>query len=192
MLLEQATSEAIAKAAAAKHGTDFDTASIERYRKEAFGKNDSPLQQVVKITKDLTSSEPPPLDEFGKLSFNFSFKKTNDDLELIYDRIRYLRGFAEDNPEDSSYDRRIKEYMSQAEAIRTRVFRQQYEQIRHAILLTVGKKLCMAAISILMPYIHKDFRDEAMRRFQAAVEPLLDLKAVPDIPKDMADSEQQP
>lgn len=186
MLLERATPVQIVRAVADKHGEVFEVSDIERYRDEVAARGDSPLTQIVKLTQDISNAEPPAMDEFSRLSLNFSFKKTNDDLELLYDRIRKLRVCADREPEDPTYDRRIKEYMAQAEAIRTRVFRHQYEQIRHAILLTTGKKLCTAAISILMPYIHKDYKAEAMRRFQAAIEPLLDMKSMPAMPPDVA------
>ena len=43
----------------------------------------------------------------------------------------------------------------------------------------------MAAISVLMPYISKDFKEEALKKFQSAIEPLLDAKAVPNVPSDI-------
>jgi hypothetical protein len=186
MLLEQAKPALIARAVAEKMGIIFQPDDIARYQSEQFDAGESPLQQIAKVARDIANGEPPPTDEFAKLSLNFSFKKTNEDLELLYDRIRKLRKRADEEPEDPTYDRRIKEYIAQAEAIRTRVYKHQYEQIRHAILLTVGKKLCTAAISILMPYIHKEYRSEAMRRFQSAVEPLLDMRSLPDMPVDVA------
>ena len=186
LLLEQLAYPEIVKKVAEKKEIIFTAEDIERYHKESYKSGDSPLRQVIQVTQDLSNGEPPALDEFSKLSMHFSFKKTNEDLDLIYERIRDLRAGARVNLDDPTYDRRIKEYLSQAEAIRTRVYRHQYEQIRHAVLLTVGKKICMAAISILMPYIHKDYRAEAMRKFQSAVEPMLDIRSVPDIPVDVA------
>jgi hypothetical protein len=190
LILAAAPSSEISLRVAEKFDVLFSPQVIEQYRQKALKDGNSPMQQIVKVTQDLANNDLPPLDELSKLSANFSFKKTNDDLELLYDRIRKLRKCADEEPEEASYDRRIKEYLAQAEAIRTRVFRHQYEQIRHAILLTVGKKLCTAAISILMPYIHKDHRQEAMRRFQAAIEPLLDMKSVPEMPIDVVEASE--
>ena len=187
LILLSEPSSTIAQKVAAKSGILFDPAAIETYRQELSKGGNSPLQQVVRVTQDLANNDLPPTDEFGKLSMNFSFKKTNDDLDLIYERIKDLRKFATANPEDGSYDRRIKEYLAQAESIRTRVYTHQYEQIRQAILLTTGKKICTAAISILMPYIPKMMKEEAMRRFQAAIEPLLDLRSLPDMPLEAED-----
>jgi len=185
MLLAQSPLNEIIRKVAEQYKLIFEVEDIERYRKESFIQDDSPMRQIARVTQDISNVEPPPTDEFSKLSLNFSFQKTNEDLELLYGRIRKLAPLAEKYPEDPTYDRRIKEYLSQAEAIRTRVYKHQYEQIRQAVLLTIGKKICTAAISILMPYIHKDFRMEAMRRFQASVEPLLDLKSMPEMPADI-------
>ena len=187
LLLINEPSGSVSRKVAEKYGVLFEPSAIEQYRQELSKSGDNPLQQIVKVTQDISNNEMPPTDEFSKLSLNFSFQKTNEDLDLIYARVRSLRAHAEANPDDPTFDRRIKDYLSQAEAIRTRVFRHQYEQIRHAILLTVGKKLCTAAISILIPYIHKEHKAEAMRRFQSAVESLLDIKSVPDMPADIAD-----
>jgi len=184
LIAERAPSSAISEAVVQKYGILFEPADIEKYRQQSMLEEGSPIRQIVKVTGDLAGSELPPTDELSKLSFNFSFQKTNEDLDLLYDRIRKLKVLADANPDDPTFDRRIAEYISKAEAIRTRVFRNQYEQIRQAILLTIGKKICTAAISILFPYIPKDFRPEAMRRFQASIESLLDAKVIPDAPAD--------
>lgn len=188
LILKNTPSSVISSRVAEKYDVLFDPAGIEKYRQKAISSENSPLQQIVKVTQDLSNNELPALDQLSRLSANFSFQKTNEELDMLSDRIRKLLVLADQNPEDPTYDRRIKEYLSQAESIRTRVFRHQYEQIRHAILLTVGKKLCTAAISILMPYIPRDNKKEAMRRFQAAIEPLLDMKSVPDMPADIVEA----
>jgi ribosomal protein S15P/S13E len=193
LLLENTPCNDISAKVAEEFGVLFAPEGIEKYRNRGLNDENAAIRQIVKVTKDLANNEMPATDELSKLSMNFSFQKTNEDLALLYDRIRKLLPHAEANPDDPTFDKRIKEYLAQAEAIRTRVYRHQYEQIRQAVLLSTGKKICTAAISILMPYIHKDFRSEAMRRFQSAIEPLLDMKSVPDMPADIVDvSEERP
>ena len=187
LIMEDTPSSLISTQVAEKHGVLFEPAEIEQYRQKALTDKNGPFQQIVKVTKDLSSAELPASDELSRLSVNFSFQKTNEELEWLNERIKKLLKLADEEPEEPSYDRRIKEYLAQAEAIRTRVFRHQYEQIRQAIMMTVGKKICVAATSILMPYIHKDHKQEAMRRFQAAIEPLLDLKSPAPMPAELVE-----
>ena len=168
-----------------KFGLGFSSEAVREYRREHFEAGKSAIHQIIKVTKDIANNDLPPDNDRDVLAVYFSFKKTTEDLDLVYDRIRKLKTHAEAEPEKPSYDKRIKDYLAQAEAIRTRVFRHQYENIRKALLLTIGKKLCLAAVSILMPYINPDKKDEALRRFQSAIEPLLDAKAVPDMPEDI-------
>lgn len=167
-------------------GEIFEPEAIEDYHIHAFKRGDSTVHQIIRMTQNIDSGELPANNSNDKLSTYFSFAKTTEDLDMIYDRIRELRVAARANPEQSSYDRRIKDYLAQAESIRNRVFRHQYENIRRAVLMTVGKKICLAAVSILIPYVNREKKQEALRRFQAAIEPLLDPKIIPSPPSDMA------
>ena len=185
LIMEKTPSSLIATAVGEKYGTIVEPADIEKYRQAMPAATPEVVKQIVQVTNDLAGKEMPATDELSKLSMNFSFQKTNEDLDLLYDRIRKLKVLADANPDDPTYDRRISEYIAKAEAIRTRVFKHQYEQIRQAILLTVGKKIATAAVSILVPYIHRDHKQDAMRRFQAAIEKLLDMKTLPDVPEDI-------
>jgi len=187
MLLEKRSCSDICREVADKHKLVFHPDDIESYGKEMFLRGNSTIHQVIKVVRDINANELPGNSEFEKLSMNFSFQKTNEDLDMLYDRIRQLKKLADANPEDASYDKRIKDHLAQAEAIRTRVFRHQYEHIRKAVLLSQGKKICLAAISVLMPYIPGVHKDEALKKFQSAIEPLLDAKAVPDRPDDIID-----
>jgi hypothetical protein len=189
LLLKGTSAEMIARQVKERHDVDITVSSISKYRQEYWKKGNSPIHDIIEVSADLSKDFPAENDR-DRLFQHFTFKSTNDDLDLIYDRIRQLRVLANQEPDKSSYDKRIKDYLSQAEAIRTRVFRHDYDRIRKAVLISVGKKLCMAAISILMPYIRDDKRKEALNRFQSAIEPLLDMKAVPDIPSDMSSDTQ--
>lgn len=160
----------------------FSENTIADYRANFFRQGDSPLMQVVKVTQDLADNDPPPTTDHETLAAHFTFKSTKEDLDLIYDRIRKLKVLADNNPDDDQYDLRIKGLMDQAEKIRARVFKYQYEQIRRAIMLTIGKKICMAAVSIFLPYIAPNKRDEAVRRFESMIGPLLDVRKLPDDP----------
>jgi hypothetical protein len=96
-----------------------------------------------------------------------------------------MRDLAKKYPFDDTYDKRLIGYLAQAESIRTRVFRYQYEQMRKAVLLNIGKKLCMAAINIFLPYVHSEKRKEAVAKFEDVIKPLLGLTAVNEEPADI-------
>ena len=185
MLLAGKQLDEISKVVSEKHNIVLRPSDIRAYKKYMLLNNSSVVNQVMKVSKDINAYEVPGNSELDKLAMNFSFQKTNEDLDDIYRTIRRLRVLADANPDNASYDTRIKNYYAQAESIRCRVFRHQYENIRRAVLLSQGKKICMAAISVLMPYISKDFKEEALKKFQSAIEPLLDAKAVPNVPSDI-------
>lgn len=185
LILEGRTDVEIAK----KICIDFDVLvtpeTVVKYRANFYNKGDNTVLQIAKVAADIAKNELPPVTVTDKLSYYFSFQKAVEDLDMLYDRIRKLKVAADADIEEPSFDKRIQVAIAQCEAIRVRVFRHQYENIRKAAIMTVGKKIISAAISILIPYIHKDHRREAMGRFQSAIEPLLDDQIVPDMPDDI-------
>jgi hypothetical protein len=186
MILEGKSPLEIAKKICIDFDVELTPAAVSSYKTRIFDTGKSTVAQIARMSVDLSKAELPPNNVSDKLSFYFSFQKAVDDLDILYDRIRRLKVAADNDIEEPSYDKRIKENIAQCEAIRVRVFRHQYENIRKAAIMTVGKKIISAAISILIPYIHKDHRREAMGRFQSAIEPLLDEQMVPDIPSDIS------
>ena len=190
-LMEGLPYATIAQRVRESSGEIFEPSGIADYHNQAFKHGDSTVHQIIQMTQNLDSGELPANNSNDKLSAYFSFSKTAEDLDLIYDRIRELRNNARANPSESTYDRRIKDYLAQAESIRNRVFRHQYENIRRAVLMTVGKKICLAAVSILIPYVNREKKQEALRRFQAAIEPLLDPKIIPPPPADIAGGDDE-
>lgn len=177
----------VARYMAAEHGETFNEKTIKDYRDNIFRKKDGPIGAIVQVTRNLADNELPATSERELMSRHFSFRSTNADLELIYDRIRTLKISAITFPFDDTYDKRIATYLAQAEGIRTRVFRYQYENIRRAVLLNIGKKIVTAAISVFLPYVVPGKRKEVVGRFQSMVAPLLGLPAVPEEPKDIKD-----
>lgn len=160
----------------------FSEKTISDYKANIFRQKDSPLMAVAAVVQNLTDNDPPPGNNSEMLASHFTFNSTKADLDFIYSRINTLKILAEANPEDDQYDKRIQDYMNRAEKIRERVFKFQYEQIRRAILVSVGKKICMAAVSIFLPYVNKDKRAEAVERFESAVTPMLGKRDMPSEP----------
>jgi len=169
----------------AEHGKTFHEKTVKDYRDNYFRKEDGPIGAIVKVTENLVENDLPAKSDMEMFSRHFSFKSTNSDLELIYGRIRELKVRASAFPWDDTYDKRIATYLAQAEGIRSRVFRYQYEGIRKSILLNAGKKIVTAAISIFLPYVTPSRRKEAVTRFQSTVAPLLGMVVVPDEPEDI-------
>ena len=173
-----------------EHGQTFNEKTIKDYRDNIFRQKDGPIGAIVQVTKNLADNELPATSERELMSRHFSFKSTNADLELIYSRIRVLREKADLWPWDDTYDRRITTYLAQAEGIRTRVFRYQYENIRRAVLMNIGKKIVTAAISVFLPYVLPGKRKEVVGRFQNMVAPLLGLPAIPKEPEDIKEMKE--
>jgi hypothetical protein len=160
----------------------FSEKTISDYRANFFRTQDSPLLAVAKVAQDLVENDPPvaPGDMFAS---HFTFNSTKADLDMIYERIKELRKLAKENPDDEQYDKRLFAALESAGKIRDRVYKFNYEQIRRSILLTTGKKICMAAVSIFLPYVPKDKRAEAVERFESAVTPMLGIRDLPDDPE---------
>lgn len=148
------------------------------YKQKYSFKGKSLTETVVKATQDLVKSELPPSTDIDELSIYFSYKRINEDLQIIYDRIEALNRLAIDSPGDDSYDKRIDNYIKRAESIRQGIIKNQFNNLRKAILLNIGKKIAVAAIGIFMPYVSPVNRDEAKRRFMAAIEPLLNMDII--------------
>lgn len=165
----------------------FTEKAITDYRANFFRNENGIVNQIIKASQELADHDPPPTSDREVLASYFTFKRTKEDLDLIYERIRALREIATKMPYDDSYDKRIVLLLAQAEAIRNRVFRHQYEQIRKAVVLNIGKKICMAAINVFLAYVPSDKRKEAVERFDALVKPMLGLTAIPDEPDDISE-----
>lgn len=157
---------------------DFTEKSIADYRAVHFRSENGLVAQIIKASQELADREPPPSSDRETLAGYFSFKATNDDLKLLYDRIKVVKEYAEKYPFDESYDERLVRLMGQAESIRTRVFRHQYEHIRKAVLLNIGKKIVMAAVNTFVAYIPSDKRREAVTKFEALVKPMLEMSVI--------------
>jgi hypothetical protein len=186
MLLKGMPPKRIARYMREMYNEQFTEKTISDYRDNFFRSEKGIVHQLIQASQDLADKEQPATSDREILSQYFSFKQTHGDLGMIYERIRVLQELAVKYPFDDSYDERIVKLLNQAENIRTRVFRHQYENIRRSILLKVGKKIVMAAINVFLPYIQAEKRREAVERFEAIVKPLLGLTAVPDEPADIS------
>ncbi len=186
MLLKGMPPKRIARYMREMYNEQFTEKTISDYRDNFFRSEKGIVHQLIQASQDLADKEQPATSDREILSQYFSFKQTHGDLAMIYERIRVLQELAVKYPFDDSYDERIVKLLNQAENIRTRVFRHQYENIRRAILLNVGKKIVMAAINVFLPYIQSERRREAVERFEAIVKPLLGLTALPDEPADIS------
>lgn len=158
---------------------------IIAYKKKYLKEGKGLCHDIMSATRDLAKFELPAATEIDTLSSYFSFQRTNDDLELIYERVRELTELARKNPSDDNYDKRVCDYLKRAESIRERIFKGQFEDLRRSILLNIGKKIVVAAISVLMPYVGYGKRDEAKRLFMDAIEPLLNPNMAPPVPADI-------
>jgi hypothetical protein len=171
-----------------KFKTGYTIRDIEEYRRKHYWVGKDTATRLVDVAKNINGAMGVQV-ALDRLEHHLSFKKTCDELDALDNRIAQLRELAALHPDDPSYDKRIKDYMSQAESTKSRVFRHQYDNVRKAILLTLGKKLCLTAVSIMVPFIPRDKRDEAIRRFQAAIEPLLEEKMEYSAPSNAEDGE---
>jgi hypothetical protein len=186
-LLAGTSFNVIAQEIATETGEAFDVGAIKQYQEKYLANGKGLCNDVINTARDLGKFELPAVSEIDTLSSYFSFKKTNEDLNLIYERIRELNVLAKGNPDNDSYDKRISEYIKRADSIKERIVKSQYEDLRKALLLNTGKKLVVAAIGVLMPYVPYDKRDEARKRFMSAIEPLINNEIIPPDPEDIID-----
>lgn len=187
LILSGKTNEEIVSDVAGRMGVVLAVSDIETYRERYLKTGKGLCHEVIAASRDLGKSELPAVSEVDTLSGYFSFKRTNDDLDLIYDRIRELTALSRKYPDEDSYDKRISEYLKRAESIRERIFKGQFEELRKSILLNMGKKLVVAAITVLMPYIEYSKREEAKKLFMDAIAPILNVE-MPEEPVDIADA----
>ncbi len=175
---------------AEKTGQAFTEDDIKEYDEEYLKQGKGLANEVISLSKDLAGHELPATTDAEQLSTFFSFKNTTEDLEMIYARVRELRTQAKMHPDDDSYDARVVKYLDQAEKIRARVIKNQFDNLRKTILLTVGKKIAAAAVTVFLPFIPRDRRDEARKRFLAAMEPLIETGSLPEPPEDVEEAEK--
>ena len=150
--------------------------TLRSYRDNYFNSDKGIVAQIIKATHELSDKALPEGSDRELVAGYFSISQTNEDIKSLYDRIKVLRAFADKYPFDESYDKRISEYTALIERVKDRVYKQQYEQIRKAIILNIGKKICLAAINIFLPYIEADKRKDVVTRFENVIKPMLDLK----------------
>lgn len=185
LLIARKPAAEIIKTVAEKTGEAFDIDDINEYNREYLMAGKGLVNEVINVTKDMAKHEIPPSNDAEHLSHFFSFKNTTDDLEMIYARVRELREQAKAHPDDDTFDSRVVKYLDQAEKIRARVIKNQFDNLRKTILLTIGKKIVTAAVAVFLPYIPRDHRDEARKKFLAAIEPLINTEIVPPAPADI-------
>jgi hypothetical protein len=184
------TNEEIVSDAAAARGEVFSCEEVEAYREKYLKTGQGLCHEVIEASRNLGRAELPATNDIDTLSSFFSFKRTNDDLELIYSRIRELTELSRQYPDIDSYDKRIAEYLKRAESIRERIFKGQFEDLRKSILMNAGKKLVVAAITVLMPYVQYNKREEAKKLFLDAIAPILNVE-VPMEPEDIAGARER-
>lgn len=190
MLIARKPLSDIIKAVAEKSGEAFDVDDINEYNKDYLLQGKGLVNEVINMSKDIAKHECPPTSDAEVLAKYFSFKDTTDNLDMIYARVRELREEAKKHPDDDSYDSRVVKYLDQAEKIRARVIKNQFDNLRKTILLTIGKKIASAAVGVFLPYISSTNRDEARKKFLAAIEPLIDTEMVPKTPEDIQEVEK--
>ena len=191
MLIARKPIPDIMVAVAEKTGEAFDVDDIFEYNKEYILQGKGLVNEVINMAKDISKHEIPAVTDADQLAQFFSFKNTNDDLTMIYNRVRELRIEAVKNPGDDSYDSRVVKYLDQAEKIRNRVIKNQFDNLRKTILMTIGKKIASAAVAVFLPYVGPSKRDEARKKFLAAIEPLIDSEMVPPVPDDIKEAEKE-
>ena len=190
MLIARKPLQEIMRTVAEKTGEAFDETDISEYNKDYMLTGKSLVSEVINMSRDMAKHDCPPASDADHLAQFFSFKNTTDDLEMIYNRVRELREEAKKHPDDDSYDGRVVKYMDQAEKIRARVIKNQFDSLRKTILLTIGKKIAAAAVAVFLPYISQSHKDEARKKFLDAIEPLIDTEMVPKVPEDIQDVEK--
>jgi hypothetical protein len=191
MLIASKPMTEIIKVIAETTGEAFDLDDVKAYDRDYLQQGKGLVNEVLNVSRNMAKTEIPPANDAEQLAAYFSFKNTTTDLDMIYARIRELRNEALKHPDDDSIDARIVKYLDQAEKIRSRVIKNQFDSLRKTILLTIGKKIASSAVAVFLPYIFKsEKRDEARKKFLAAIEPLINSEMTPTPPADIQDVEK--
>ena len=165
----------------------FDVEDLRAYYHEYMEKGHSLIADCLMVAKDLSCNELPAVTDSDELAKFFSHKNTTEDLRMIYDRVRELTTIAKANNADDSFDARIVKYLDQAEKIRGRVIKNQFDSLRQSIVVNVGRKMVVAAIASFLPYVGPKYKTEAKEKFLKSIEPLINTDWTPTVPDDIQD-----
>lgn len=174
------SAEEICMYALREHNEVLTVPDIEEYKAKYILPCKGLIHKIAESAKDLSKREIPPVSEVDRLSGFFSFQKANEDLDMIYSRIKELKALAVSDPSEDSYDKRIAEYLKRVDAIKASLLKNQFEDLRRSVLMNIGKKIAIAAINTLLPFIKFEDRDVARQKFMRAIEPLVN----PEVPQE--------
>jgi hypothetical protein len=104
-----------------------------------------------------------------EVSRRFSISEINKEFEIIYDRVKKLYELAKIYPDDPSYDRRIVAYLERASILRSVIMKDYMTEIKKNIMLDIGKRIILGAISIFIPYIPDSKKIEAKNKFMSFI-----------------------
>jgi hypothetical protein len=152
-------------------GEVFEPFDVDYYIKKYISNGKAIIQKVVDAANESLSLN---IDNSVlEVSRKFSISEINKEFEIIYDRIKKLYELAKIYPDEPSYDRRIVAYLERASILRSVVMKDYMTEIKKNIMLDIGKRIILGAISIFIPYIPDSKKIEAKDKFMAFISNLL-------------------
>jgi len=152
-------------------GEVFEPFDVEYYIKKYISNGRAIIQKVVDAANESLNLN---IDNSVlEVSRKFSISEINREFEIIYDRIKKLYELAKIYPDEPSYDRRIVAYLERASILRSVVMKDYMTEIKKNIMLDIGKRIILGAISIFIPYIPDSKKIEAKDKFMAFISNLL-------------------
>jgi hypothetical protein len=152
-------------------GEVFEPFDVEYYIKKYISNGKAIIQKVVDAANESLNLN---IDNSVlEVSRKFSISEINREFEIIYDRIKKLYELAKIYPDEPSYDRRIVAYLERASILRSVVMKDYMTEIKKNIMLDIGKRIILGAISIFIPYIPDSKKIEAKDKFMAFISNLL-------------------
>jgi len=152
-------------------GEVFEPLDVEYYINKYISNGNAIIQKVVDAAEESLNLG---IDNSVlEVSRKFSISEINKEFEIIYDRIKKLYELARMYPDEPSYDRRIVAYLERASILRSVVMKDYISEIKKNIMMDLGKRIILGAISTFIPYIPDTKKIEAKDKFMAFISNLL-------------------
>ncbi len=151
----------------------FSPEEIEEYYDEIIAQGKAIVGQIADAAKDVATVDFDFDADLTNVIARFSYDVISKEFEIIYDRIKTLYNLSKQDPDNPSYDKRIVSYLERANQLRSFVLKDAFNELKRTLILDIGKRIIISAISTFIPYIPEDKKDEAKNKFMKSIENLI-------------------
>ncbi|MEM5778695.1 MAG: hypothetical protein QXK49_03650 [Candidatus Aenigmatarchaeota archaeon] len=158
---------------------------VEDYYRKVIVQGKALITQVANASKDVTELDFNLDKDLSNVVARFSYDVLSKEFNLIYDRIEELYKYAKNDPQNSSYDKRIIAYLERANQLRNFILKDAFEDLKRSVIADVGKRIIISAFSTFLHYIPDEYKNEAKDKFMNAIKKIIqnNLKEPEEIKK---------